>query len=165
MGTGIHKLIVVGAVVTALGLAAPAFGNPALPDGYQQPSAEPTGYTPQALKALGERGEAMAAYYGRTAIGSQQFANQRQLETWATVDANQRSSALDANQRQVEPFSALDANERQVEPARPPVVVAGDSGSFDWNTVGIAGGTAALLAALGLAGILGIRSRSTVAHP
>jgi hypothetical protein len=204
MGTGMQKLIVVGAVVGALAMVAPAFGKPALPEGYKLPSAQPgvwspaavqalglrgeamarfygvsSGYTPQAVKALGERGEAMARFYGVSSgytpqavkalgergeaqagfyglpIVSSQVANQRQLE---------RLSALDANQRQVEPVTALDANERQVEPSQP-VVSSGNGSSFDWGTVGIGAGTAALIAALGLAGILGIRGRSTVAHP
>jgi len=179
MGTGMHKLIVIGTVVAALGLVGPAFGKPALPEGYQLPSAEPSAYSPQAVKALGERGQAMARFYGEStgytpqavkALGergesqagfyglpivSSQVANQRQLE---------RLSALDANQRQVEPVTALDANERQVEPSQP-AVVSGNGSSFDWGTVGIGAGTAALIAALGLAGILGIRGRSTVAHP
>jgi hypothetical protein len=179
MGTGMQKLVVIGAVVGALAVVAPAFGKPALPEGYKLPSAQPgvwspaavqalglrgeamarfygvsSGYTPQAVKALGERGEAQARFYG-PAIVSSQVANQRQLE---------RLSALDANQRQVEPVTALDANERQVEPSQP-VVVSGNGSSFDWGTVGIGAGTAALIAALGLAGILGIRGRSTVAHP
>jgi hypothetical protein len=204
MGTGMHKLIVIGTVVAALGLVGPAFGKPALPEGYQLPSTEPSAYSPQAVKALGERGQAMGRFYGVStgytaqavkalgergeaqarfygvssgytsqavkALGergetqagfyglptvSSQVANQRQLE---------RLSALDANQRQVEPVTALDANERQVEPSRP-VVVSVDSNSFDWGTVGVGAGTAALIVALGLAGILGIRGRSTVAHP
>jgi hypothetical protein len=194
MGTGIHKLVIVGVFVSALGLVGPAFGKPALPEGYKLPSAQPgvwapmavnapsvsTGYTPQAVKALGERGQAMTRYYeestgytpqapqalgergqsmaehyGSTAVGSQ-VANQRQLE---------RLSAIDANQRQVEPIRAVDANQRQFEAPRPAVVVADSGGSFDWNSVGIAVGSAALLALLGLAGILAIRGRSTVAHP
>ena len=57
MGTGMHKLIVIGTVVAALGLVGPAFGKPALPEGYQLPSAEPSAYSPQAVKALGERGQ------------------------------------------------------------------------------------------------------------
>jgi hypothetical protein len=205
MGTGMHKLIVIGSVVAALGLVGPAFGEPALPEGYKLPSAEPgvwspmavkalglrgeamarhydaaTGYTPQALQALGERGEAMARFYGEssgytpqavkalgergeamgrfygTTIVSSQLTNQRQLE---------RLAAIDAHQRQVEPVAGgLDANQRQVEPTQPGVV-SGDGTSVDWRSVGIGAGTAALIAALGLAGVLGLRVRSTVAHP
>jgi hypothetical protein len=204
MGTGMHKLIVVGTVVAALGLVGPAFGKPALPEGYQLPSAEPgvlspmavkalgergeamtryyesvTGYTPQALQALGDRGQAMARYFEEstgftpqalqalaerskgtfhagTTIVSSQPTNQRQLE---------RLAAIDAHQRQVEPVvGGLDANQRQVEPSQP-VVVSGDGTSLEWRSVGIGAGTVALIAALGLAGVLGIRVRSTVAHP
>jgi hypothetical protein len=205
MGTGMHKLIVVGTVVAALGLVGPAFGKPALPEGYQLPSAEPgvwspmavkalgergeamtryyesvTGYTPQALQALGERGQAMSRYFEEStgftpqalqAIAEQskgtarfhagaaispQVTNQRQLE---------RLAAIDAHQRQVEPVTGgLDANQRQVEPSQP-VVVSGDGTSLEWRSVGIGAGTVALIAALGLAGVLGIRVRSTVAHP
>jgi hypothetical protein len=206
MGTGMHKLIVVGTVVAALALVGPAFGNPVLPEGYKLPSAEPgvwspmavkalgergqamaryydsvTGYTPQALQALGERGQAMARafeestgftpqalqalaeqskgtsrFHGGTAIVSSQLTNQRQLE---------RLAALDAHQRQAEPVAGgLDANQRQVEPSQP-VVVSGDGTSLEWRSVGMGAGTVALIAALGLAGVLGIRVRSTVAHP
>jgi len=205
MGTGMHKLIFVGTVVAALALVGPAFGKPALPEGYQLPSAQPgvwspaavqavgqrgeamarfygvsSAYTPQAVKALGQRGEAMARFYGVSSgytpqavkalgergetqagfyglpIVSSQVANQRQLE---------RLAALDANQRQAEPVvGALDANQRQVEPSQP-VVVSGDGTSLEWRSVGIGAGTVALIAALGLAGVLGIRVRSTVAHP
>ena len=180
MGTGMHKLIFVGTVVAALALVGPAFGKPALPEGYQLPSAQPgvwspaavqavgqrgeamarfygvsSGYTPQAVKALGERGESQAGFYGLPIVSSQ-VANQRQLE---------RLAALDANQRQAEPVvGALDANQRQVEPSQP-VVVSGDGTSLEWRSVGIGAGTVALIAALGLAGVLGIRVRSTVAHP
>jgi hypothetical protein len=204
MGTGMHKLIFVGTVVAALALVGPAFGEPALPEGYQLPSAQPgvwspmavkalgergealtryyesvTGYTPQALQALGERGQAMSRYFEEStgftpqalqalaerskgtfhagaAIVSPQVANQRQLE---------RLAAIDAHQRQVEPVTGgLDANQRQVEPSQP-VVVSGDGTSLEWRSVGIGAGTVALIAALGLAGVLGIRVRSTVAHP
>ena len=186
MGTGMQKLIVIGTVVAALGLVGPAFGKPALPEGYQLPSAQPgvlspmTPYTPQALQALGERGEAMAQFYGASsgytpqavkalgergeaqarfygpAIVSSQVANQRQLERLATIDAHQR---------QAEPVAGgLDANQRQVEPSQP-VVVSGDGTSLEWRSVGIGAGTVALIAALGLAGVLGIRGRSTLAHP
>jgi hypothetical protein len=141
MGKGMHKLIVIGAVVAALGLVAPAFGKLALPEGYALPSTEPTVYSPQAVKALGERGQAMAQLYGTAAI--------------VTRD--------DANQGRVDPVPPLDLIERQV--AARPVVSAADSSSFDWNSVGIGVGTAALLAALGLVGLLGLRARSTVAHP
>jgi hypothetical protein len=116
---------------------------------------ESSGYTPQAVKALGERGETQAGFYGLP-IFSTQVANQRDLE---------RLSALDANQRQAEPVvGALDANQRQVEPSQP-VVVSGDSTSIEWRSVGIGAGTVALIAALGFAGVLGLRGRSTVAHP
>jgi hypothetical protein len=228
MGTGMQKLIVVGTVVAALALVGPAFGKPALPEGYQLPSAEPgvwspmavkalglrgeamaqhyesvTGYTPQALQALGERGQAMSRYFEEStgftpqalqalaeqskgtarfsgvsgytpqavqALGERgeamarfsgttivsQPANQRQLE---------RLAAMDAHQRQAEPvLGGLDANQRQVEPSQP-VVVSGDGTSLEWRSVGIGAGTVALIAALGLAGVLGIRVRSTVAHP
>ena len=128
MGKGMHKLIVIGAVVAALGLVAPAFGKLALPEGYALPSTEPTVYSPQAVKALGERGQAMAQVYG----------------TAATV-------------------APPDLIERQV--ASRQVGSAADGSSFDWNSVGIGVGTAALLAALGLVGLLGLRARSTVAHP
>jgi hypothetical protein len=175
-----HKLIVIGTVVAALGVVGPAFGKPALPEGYQLPSAQPgvwapaavqalglrgeamarhyeaaTSYTPQAVQALGERGQAMGRFYGTTIVSSQ-LTNQRQLE---------RLAAIDAHQRQVEPVAGgLDANQRQVEPSQP-VVVSGEGTSVDWRSVGIGAGTAALIAALGLAGVLGIRVRSTVAHP
>jgi hypothetical protein len=180
MGTGMHKLIVVGTVVAALGLVGPAFGKPALPEGYQLPSAEPGVWSPQALQALGERGQAMSRYFEEStgftpqalqAIAEQskgtarfhagaaispQVTNQRQLE---------RLAAIDAHQRQVEPVTGgLDANQRQVEPSQP-VVVSGDGTSLEWRSVGIGAGTVALIVALGLAGVLGIRVRSTVAHP
>ena len=86
MFTQKRTLIVIGAVVLALGLAAPASAKPELPEGYKLPAAEPgvwapmavqgealtanleksTGYTPQALRALGLRGEAMAAYFEKS---------------------------------------------------------------------------------------------------
>jgi hypothetical protein len=190
MGTGMHKLIVVGTVVAALGLVGPAFGKPALPEGYQLPSAEPgvwspmavkalgergealtryyesvTGYTPQALQALGERGQAMSRYFEESTGFTPQALQALAERSKGTFHAGAAIvSPQVANQRDLERLSALDANQRQVEPS-PPVVVSGNGSSFDWGTVGIGAGTAALIAALGLAGILGIRARSTVAHP
>jgi hypothetical protein len=189
MGTGMQKLIVVGTVVAALGLVGPAFGKPALPEGYQLPSADPGAWSPIAVKALGERGEAMARFYEQStgyspqalqALGERGQAMARYFEesTGFTPQALQALAEQSkgtyagaaivspqvANQRDLERLSALDANQRQVEPSRP-VVVSGNGSSFDWGTVGIGAGTAALIAALGLAGILGIRARSTVAHP
>ena len=81
MFTQKRTLIVIGAVVVALGLVAPASAKPELPEGYKLPAAQPgvwapmavqaealvaeksTGYSPQALRALGLRGKAMAAYF------------------------------------------------------------------------------------------------------
>jgi len=166
MGTGMHKLIVIGTVVAALGLVGPAFGKPALPEGYQLPSAEPSAYSPQAVKALGERGQAMARFYGESTGYTPQAVKAlgERGESQAGFYGLPIVSSQVANQRQLERLSALDANQRQVEPSQP-AVVSGNGSSFDWGTVGIGAGTAALIAALGLAGILGIRGRSTVAHP
>ena len=214
MGTGMQKLVVIGAVVGALAVVAPAFGKPALPEGYKLPSAQPgawspvavkalgeryqamgqfygqstgytsealraiverhqaagrlygesSGYTPQALKALGERGQAMARYFEESTGFTPQALQALAERSKGTYAGAAIVSPQVANQRDLERLSALDANQRQVEPSRP-VVVSGNGSSFDWGTVGIGAGTAALIAALGLAGILGIRARSTVAHP
>ena len=166
MGKGMHKLIVIGAVVAALGLVAPAFGKLALPEGYALPSTEPTVYSPQAVKALGERGQAMARFYEASTVYSPQAVKalgergQAMAQLYGTAAIVSRD---DANQGRVDPVAPLDLIERQV--AARPVVSAADSSSFDWNSVGIGVGTAALLAALGLVGLLGLRARSTVAHP
>ncbi len=62
MFTGIHKHTIIGTMVAALALAAPAFGVQ-LPDGYEMQSAESSSYSPQALQALGERWEATARFH------------------------------------------------------------------------------------------------------
>ena len=65
MTTGINKLAIVGTIIAALVVVAPAAARLELPDGYAPPSAEPSGYSPQALKALGERSQAMAKFYSQ----------------------------------------------------------------------------------------------------
>ena len=154
MGTGMHKLIVVGAVVAALGIVAPAFGKPALPEGYQLRTAEPNGYPPQAVQALGERGQAIAKYVEESTGYSPQ----------ALQALGERGQAMAGRYGVTTIGVTLDANQRQVEPTRPPVVVAGDGGSFDWNQVGIGIGVALLLAGLGGAALT-VRTRERVAHP
>lgn len=156
MGTGIHKLIVVGAVVAALGLVAPAFGKIAVPDGYAPPSDQPSVYSPQAVKALGERAQAMATFYGGTTLASLPDAHQRQVD------------AVGLNQRQLETIASLEAEagvtraDDFAPPRTGPSLVAGGD-SVDWNQVGIAAGIALLLAGLG--GVALTRTRQRVAHP
>src|SRR5262249_43904587 len=131
MGTGMHKLIVVGTVVAALGLAGPAFGKPAMPEGYAPPSTEPSVYSPQALKALGERGQAMAQFYGQWVGNSQQALKalgergeaQAQFYSDSSGYTPQAIKALGERGQAAGQFygtavlsSQLDAHQRQAEP-------------------------------------------------
>jgi hypothetical protein len=211
MGTGMHKLIVIGTVVAALGLVGPAFGKPALPEGYQLPSAQPgvwspaavralglrgeamarfygesTGYTAQALQALGERGQAMGRFYGESsgytsqavkALGERgqamgtYYGGGSVAPDWLERAALQNGNGLVGEVGRVSPDVIQSPTRNQigvdaVGRTSPPIEtapVAGDG--FEWRTVGIGAGTAALIVALGLAGVLGLRVRSTVAHP
>jgi hypothetical protein len=148
MTTGMKKIVTIGTVLAALVLSAPAYAKLALPDGYQLPSSEPTVYSPQALKALGERAQAMAVYYGTTTFASLPDAHQRQLETIASLNAGTGVTRADD-------FAP---------PKTGPSLVAGDDSVVDWNQVGIGIGIALLLAGLGGAALT-LRTRDRVAHP
>jgi hypothetical protein len=187
MGTGMHKLIVIGTVVAALGVVGPAFGKPALPEGYQLPSAQPGVWAPAAVQALGLRGEAMARFYGESsgytpqavkalgergqAMGTYYFGGGAVAPDWLERAALQNGNGLVGEVGRVSPdviqsptrnVIGVDAVGRTSPPIET-APVAGDG--FEWRTVGIGAGTAALIVALGLAGVLGLRVRSTVAHP
>ena len=159
-----HTLIVIGAVVAGLGLVAPASGKFALPEDYQLPSQEPVvGYSPQALEALGLRGEAMATYFEESngyspqalqALGERGEAMNRQ---YLGEPGRQSPDVIQSPTREQIGIDAVGRTSPTVTGS-----VAYDS--FDWNRFGVAGGTALLLAALGIAGVVGVRNRGRVAH-
>ena len=161
MFTGIHKHTIIGTMVAALALAAPAFGVQ-LPDGYEMQSAESSSYSPQALQALGERWEATARFYEQSTGYTPQ----------ALQALGERGQAMVEHYGQVStPISSrppLDLIERAVaraEPGSGQRVVAGEDDSFSWDGVGIVAGSVFLLAALAGAALLGMRTRGRVAHP
>jgi hypothetical protein len=184
MTTGINKLAIVGMIVAALVVAAPASAQLALPDGYAPPSAEPSGYSPQALKALGERSQAMAQFYTESTGVSPQ-ALQALGQRWQAMgdfytggsDAFDRAlrnlnptvvgdvgrTAPDVIEQPTRALIAIDSVGRSSGSTGSVGVVSDDS--FDWNTFGIAAGTGALLVALCGAGLIGLRARGRVAHP
>ena len=186
MFTGIHKHTIIGTMVAALALAAPAFGVQ-LPDGYEMQSAESSSYSPQALQALGERWEATARFHEQStgytpqalqALGErgQAMARFHEQSTGYTPQALQalgeRGQAMVEHYGQVStPISSrppLDQVERAVaraEPGSGQPVVAGEDDSFSWDGVGIVAGSVFLLAALAGAALLGMRTRGRVAHP
>jgi hypothetical protein len=202
MFTQKRTLIVTGAVVVALGLVAPASAKPELPEGYKLPAAQPgvwapmavqaealvaeksTGYSPQALRALGLRGEAMAAYFEKStgytpqalqALGERGEAMSTYYLGSGTPDWVERAALREINGGRVEAgrqapdviqsptrdLIGVDAVGRTSPTLASPVA----DDSFDWNTVGLAGGTALFLVALAIGGLVGVRSRGGVAHP
>jgi hypothetical protein len=91
MFTGIHKHTIIGTMVAALALAAPAFGVQ-LPDGYEMQSAESSSYSPQALQALNGRWEATARFHEQSTGYSPQ-ALQALNERWeATARFHEEST-------------------------------------------------------------------------
>ena len=161
MFTGIHKHTIIGAMVAALALAAPAFGVQ-LPDGYEMQSAESSSYSPQALQALNGRWEATARFHEQSTGYTPQ----------ALQALGERGQAMVEHYGQVStPISSrppLDLIERAVaraEPGSGQPVVAGEDDSFSWDGVGIVAGSVFLLAALAGAALLGMRTRGRVAHP
>ena len=212
MFTQKRTLIVIGAVVVALGLVAPASAKPELPEGYKLPAAQPgvwapmavqaerpqrlrgkamaayfeesTGYTPQALQALGLRGEAMATYFEKStgytpqalqALGERGEAMSTYYLDSGTPDWVERAALREINGGRVQvgrqapdviqsptrDLIGVDAVGRTAPTLASPVA----DDSFDWNTVGLAGGTALFLVALAIGGLVGVRSRGGVAHP
>ena len=227
MFTQKRTLIVIGAVVVALGLVAPALAKPELPEGYKLPAAQPgvwapmavqaealvaekstgyspqalralglrgkamaayfeesTGYTPQALQALGLRGEAMATYFEKStgytpqalqALGERGEAMSTYYLDSGTPDWVERAALREINGGRVQvgrqapdviqsptrDLIGVDAVGRTAPTLASPVA----DDSFDWNTVGLAGGTALFLVALAIGGLVGVRSRGGVAHP
>ena len=91
MFTGIHKHTIIGTMVAALALAAPAFGVE-LPDGYEMQSAESSSYSPQALQALNGRWEATARFHEQS-TGYTPQALQAMNERWeATARFHEQST-------------------------------------------------------------------------
>jgi hypothetical protein len=184
MFTQKRTLIVIGAVVLALGLVAPASAKPELPEGYKLPAAEPgvwapmavlgealaanleksTGYTPQALRAMGLRGEAMAAYFEKS-TGYTPQALQALGERGEAMNAYYLGSGIgrpspDVIQSPTRDVIGIDAVGRTAPTLAAPVA----DESFDWNTVGVVGGSALFLVALAIGGLVGVRTRGRVAH-
>lgn len=157
MFTGIGRKIV-GTLCVAL-VAAAIVAPSALSMQPECCEAAQEGYTPQALEALNQRWEAMAAYYGVEAADKSYSAR--------ALDAmNQRYDAMAKHYGVQSSLSGVkpDGYQPQLRGAEPTAIATSDDG-FDWRTFGFATSGALLLLGFGGAAVITVRNRGRIAHP